>query len=111
MSSLEKARSARSVSVKPGNYAVQGRMQIRKAHADTWTAQSSKDRGDCWEVGLAIESELPSLMGAIARISGQGYPSVIVDSEITLMLGDRSVSAPTHIEAVLKLLKEVLKDG
>ncbi len=108
---VEVAREARLVkwAVKPGRDSVQARLQIPSTLRQRWDEQDTTDRGSTWSDGFYINQELGLLYAAVAKLNRSELPSFIVDKDgVTVILGQKSVTAPTQIEALIKLLREVV---
>ena len=104
------ARKARAI--KDGELSVQSRLRIPSEMAASWTAQGSDDRGQTWADGIRVQRELGLLYYAIAKLNNSPLPSWIVDGDgVTVVMGDRSATGATQVDAAIKLLREVLHGG
>lgn len=96
-----------SWTVSPTQTVVQARLRIPIELRSTFEQQNTSDRGDCWADGYCVQQNLALLYDVVSKLTGQS-PSFIVDQDVTVMAGSYSATAPTQIEALLKLLNEVV---
>ena len=112
--SLAKARASRADATPEGFYAARGSVKVPDGLREFFQGQTSVEKGASWLAGVQVQNEIALLHLTIARLTGSPLPSHIVDKDgVTLVMGQWSVTAPTQVEATLKLYREVMfgEDG
>lgn len=99
-----------SYSVKAGQVSLQGRVRIPKELQDVWEQQDTGDRGSSWARGVVIDANLMTLYQALFALSGCSASHIYGD-DATVIVGQKSFSAPTSLEAVLKAIAFYASEG
>jgi hypothetical protein len=109
---LMKARTSRRDATPKGYLAGQCRMAIPKEWVDEWVEQSSLEKGICWSTGQKARESIPLLLKMLSALRPSVPMNWIVGtSDVTVVWGEWSATAPTQVQAILLMLEKVLPDG
>jgi len=89
--------------VKKRQSSVQARLRIPSKLLEVWEKQDTGDRGSTWADGYEVKQQLWTFYRVIEALSGCGL-SVILDGGVTLIVGQKSFEADSHLEALLKAI-------
>lgn len=94
---------ARQARVPPAGQSVQERLWVKENLQPILKAQSPKDRGQTWADGYLLQQQIGILHNALRKLSGFSA-SYVCDQDITLLVGQQSFTADTHLKAVLQAI-------
>lgn len=103
------ARAARAVP--DGFLVLESKAHLLTEEIERFKAMSPSERGAIIRDGLAIQDSVPMLYKLLERLGLDSVSHLVEPTEITLMVGDTSYTAPTQAQALLKLLEGCLSSS